>query len=83
MKIVDVRKIWDQAPHNAFTDLVHFGRCFFCVFREGEGHVHLDSEGALLRRDLENAIRRRASHHDAHVVLAQRSAQRQLDRRRD
>ena len=45
MKLMDVRKIWDQAPHNAFTDLVHFGRCFFCVFREGEGHVSPD--GAL------------------------------------
>ena len=21
-ELVDVRKIWDQAPHNAFTDLV-------------------------------------------------------------
>lgn len=45
MKLVDVRKIWDQAPHNAFTDLVHFGGRFFCVFREGEGHVSPD--GAL------------------------------------
>ena len=45
MKIVDVRKIWDQAPHNAFTDLVHFEGRFFCVFREGEGHVSPD--GAL------------------------------------
>ena len=45
MKIVDVRKIWDQAPHNAFTDLVNFEGRFFCVFREGEGHVSPD--GAL------------------------------------
>ena len=45
MKIVDVQKIWDQAPHNAFTDLVHFAGRFFCVFREGEGHVSPD--GAL------------------------------------
>lgn len=45
MKLLDVRKIWDEAPHNAFTDLVHFGGRFFCVFREGEGHVSPD--GAL------------------------------------
>ncbi|MEC7226068.1 MAG: exo-alpha-sialidase [Candidatus Latescibacterota bacterium] len=45
MELLDVRKIWDEAPHNAFTDLVHFGGRFFCVFREGEGHVSPD--GAL------------------------------------
>ena len=45
MKLLDVRKIWDEAPHNAFTDLVHFKGRFFCVFREGEGHVSPD--GAL------------------------------------
>jgi hypothetical protein len=43
--IVDVRKIWDAAPHNAFTDLVRFGNEWFCVFREGKGHVSPD--GAL------------------------------------
>ena len=44
-KIVEVRKIWDQAPHNAFTDLVRFQDRWFCVFREGAGHVSPD--GAL------------------------------------
>ena len=29
MELLDVRKIWDEAPHNAFTDLVHFGGRFF------------------------------------------------------
>ena len=38
-------KIWDQAPHNAFTDLVRFNDRWFCVFREGKGHVSPD--GAL------------------------------------
>ena len=42
---VEVRKIWDQAPHNAFTDLVRFKEQWFCVFREGQGHVSPD--GAL------------------------------------
>ena len=45
MQVLDARKIWDEAPHNAFTDLVHFKGRFFCVFREGEGHVSPD--GAL------------------------------------
>src|SRR5688572_24160679 len=45
LKKVQVRKIWDQAPHNAFTDLVRFQDRWFCVFREGQGHVSPD--GAL------------------------------------
>jgi outer membrane protein assembly factor BamB len=44
-RLVDARKIWDAAPHNAFTDLVHFRGEWFCVFREGSGHVSPD--GAL------------------------------------
>jgi hypothetical protein len=35
-------KIWDQAPHNAFTDLVRFQDRWFCVFREGKSHVSPD-----------------------------------------
>lgn len=34
-----VAKIWDQAPHNAFTDLIRFKGAFYCSFREGAGHV--------------------------------------------
>jgi hypothetical protein len=45
VKLVQVEKIWDQAPHNAFTDLVRFRDRWFCVFREGQGHVSPD--GAL------------------------------------
>jgi hypothetical protein len=45
LKLISVQKIWDAAPHNAFTDLIwHNGR-FFCVFREGTTHVSPD--GAL------------------------------------
>ncbi|GEM_PF-376620 len=43
--IVAGKKIWDKAPHNAFTDLVFFKDRWFCVFREGKGHVSPD--GAL------------------------------------
>lgn len=32
-------RIWDEAPHSAFTDLVRFRGRFFCCFREGAGHV--------------------------------------------
>jgi hypothetical protein len=44
-ELVEVRKIWDAAPHNAFTDLVRFKNEWFCVFREGQAHVSPD--GAL------------------------------------
>jgi hypothetical protein len=38
-EIVSLEKIWDRAPHNAFTDLVRFEGQWLCVFREGEGHA--------------------------------------------
>ena len=44
-KLVEVRKIWDAAPHNAFTDLIWHNNQLFCVFREGQSHVSPD--GAL------------------------------------
>jgi hypothetical protein len=34
-----VEKIWDRAPHNAFTDLIRFQERWYCVFREGAGHA--------------------------------------------
>ncbi|PYK96191.1 MAG: hypothetical protein DME19_20535, partial [Verrucomicrobia bacterium] len=45
VELVEVRKIWDRAPHNAFTDLLRFKDKWFCVFREGMAHVSPD--GAL------------------------------------
>lgn len=33
------KKIWDVAPHSAFTDLTFFNGEFYCTFREGTGHV--------------------------------------------
>lgn len=33
------QKIWDNAPHNAFTDLLHHDEHFYCCFREGEHHA--------------------------------------------
>ena len=44
-ELVEVTRIWDAAPHNAFTDLVRFNNDWFCVFREGKAHVSPD--GAL------------------------------------
>ena len=38
-RLVSVERIWDRAPHNAFTDLVRFGEAWYCTFREGERHA--------------------------------------------
>ncbi|MBI1321257.1 MAG: exo-alpha-sialidase [Candidatus Hydrogenedens sp.] len=34
-----VERIWDAAPHNAFTDLVRWDDKFYCTFRASEAHV--------------------------------------------
>ena len=42
LELVSVTKIWDRAPHNAFTDLIRHEGQFLCVFREGAKHVSPD-----------------------------------------
>ncbi len=37
-KLIGVERIWDQAPHNAFTDLIEYNGRLFCCFREGDDH---------------------------------------------
>lgn len=44
LRLIDARKIWDAAPHNAFTDLTRHNGEFLCVFREGAGHVSPDGK---------------------------------------
>lgn len=43
--LVESRRIWNKAPHNAFTDLLRHHDRWYCVFREGKAHVSPD--GAL------------------------------------
>jgi HEAT repeat protein len=38
-ELIDVKKIWDNAPHSAFTDLIDFDGKLYCSFRQGDGHV--------------------------------------------
>lgn len=38
-EVIEAARIWDKAPHSAFTDLVRFNSRWYCVFREGQGHV--------------------------------------------
>lgn len=47
-KLLDVKKIWDAAPHNAFTDLALWRDQFYCAFREGRGHVSTDGRIRVL-----------------------------------
>jgi len=49
VELVSVQKIWDQAPHNAFTDLVRWQDRFYCAFREGRAHVSADGRIRVLR----------------------------------
>ncbi len=48
---VKVQKIWDQGAHNAFTDLTRFKDRWYCVFREGKGHVSPDGALRVLQSD--------------------------------
>jgi hypothetical protein len=41
-ELIEVRRIWDKAPHNAFTDLLRHDGQWYCVFREGSRHVSPD-----------------------------------------
>jgi hypothetical protein len=47
-ELVEVARIWDRAPHGAFTDLVRFKDRWLCVFREGKGHVSPDGAVRVL-----------------------------------
>lgn len=54
-EIVSVERIWDQAPHSAFTDLVlHRGR-FLCAFREARTHV--SGDGVIRVLSSKDAVR--------------------------
>ncbi|MHC4283463.1 MAG: sialidase family protein [Planctomycetota bacterium] len=48
VELVEVKKIWDGAPHSAFTDLVRWNKRFYCAFREGRGHVSTDGNIRIL-----------------------------------
>lgn len=47
-RIVNAQVIWNQDPHSAFTDLIHWKDQFVCIFRVGKGHVSPDGALQLL-----------------------------------
>lgn len=48
MELIEVRKIWDEGAHNAFTDLIYFNNQWHCAFREAEDHLTFDGGIRLL-----------------------------------
>jgi hypothetical protein len=48
-ELIESRKIWDAASHNAFTDLARFHEKWWCVFREGKTHISPDGKVRILR----------------------------------
>ncbi len=52
LELIEVRRIWDEGPHNAFTDLVRFQGAWYCAFREGEVHGnHPSGQVRVIRSD--------------------------------
>jgi hypothetical protein len=44
-KLRRVDRIWSEAPHSAFTDLIRWNDRWYCAFREGQNHA--GSQGQL------------------------------------
>ena len=44
-KLLDVRLIWNEGSHNAFTDLTRWHDRWWCTFRESDAHV--GGDGAI------------------------------------
>lgn len=40
LELVEVKKVWAEAPHNAFTDLIRFQDKWFMTFREATTHMY-------------------------------------------
>jgi len=47
-ELVSVEKIWDKAPHSAYTDITRFKNLFYCCFREGESSTKGDGTIRML-----------------------------------
>ena len=47
ISIIETVKIWDKAPHNAFTDLEYYKGKWYCAFREGNGHAGSGDYGRI------------------------------------
>jgi len=50
-RVVHLERIWDRAPHNAFTDLLRFRGKWWCTFREGLAHDSADGRARVIVSD--------------------------------
>ena len=50
-ELVSCERIWDRAPHCAFTDLIAHNGQWLCCFREGSKHVSPDGRIQILHSD--------------------------------
>jgi hypothetical protein len=50
-ELLGMRMIWDEGPHNAFTDLVRFNDEFYCCFREGAAHVSREGKVRVIKSE--------------------------------
>jgi hypothetical protein len=41
--------VWNEAQHNAFTDLIHFNNNYYCVFREASDHNSFDGKTRIIK----------------------------------
>lgn len=48
---VEIEVIWDNANHNAFTDLIYFQNKWYCVFREATTHFSGDGKIRVISSD--------------------------------
>ena len=46
LQLESVQKIWGEAPHSAFGDILRFQEKWWCVFREGSGHIPKLEDGS-------------------------------------
>jgi hypothetical protein len=47
LKLLEVKKVWDQAPHNSFTDLIFHDGHFYMTFREAASHMYNAPSGDI------------------------------------
>lgn len=55
IELVRSQRVWDAAPHQAFTDLCIDDDQFVLTFREGDGHVHGKDGAVRLMRSPDGA----------------------------
>jgi hypothetical protein len=48
LTLVSTIRIWDQAAHNAFTDLIRYQDRWYCAFREAPAHLSPEGKIRLL-----------------------------------